>query len=118
MQVIRSDLDSYLAAFDVLVHPAEKEGLGVAMLKAAAAGLPVIAFDIAGAREAVLHAKTGVLVPPGDLDALQRAIAMLLDYPEMGAELGAAGRARMREEFDVATMVEKQINLYRTLLDE
>ncbi len=112
----RHDLDDYLAAFDLLVHPAEKEGLGVAMLKAAAAALPVIAFDVAGAKEAVAHAKTGVLVSPGDLAALQGAIEVMIDEPGMRHELGHAGRQRMQDDFSISTMVEGHIELYDRLL--
>jgi glycosyltransferase involved in cell wall biosynthesis len=113
----RHDLDDYLSAFDLLVHPAEKEGLGVAMLKASAAGLPVIAFDIAGSREAVQHLKTGILVPPGDVTALQAAIGTLYDEPDIRAELGAAGRKRMEEDFSVSTMVERYIAVYNEVLN-
>ena len=114
----RDDLDDYLGAFDLLVHPAEKEGLGVAMLKAAAAGLPVIAFDIAGPAEAVVHSKTGILVEPGDLSGLQRAIGVLIEEPDIGIGLGAAGRRRMRDEFPVAAMVESYVDLYEEILSE
>lgn len=113
----RHDLDDYLAAFDLMVHPAEREGLGVAMLKGAAAGLPVIAFDIAGATEAVVHGKTGVLIPPGDLAGLQKAIELMIDEPAMRSELGQAGRKRMQDEFSVATMVESHIELYEQALN-
>lgn len=113
----RHDLDDYLSAFDLLVHPAEKEGLGVAMLKAAAAGLPVIAFDIAGSREAVRHLKTGILVPPGDLVALQTAIGTMVEEADIRLELGAAGRKRMEDEFAVATMVERYLDVYTEILD-
>jgi len=112
----RHDLDEYLAAFDLLVHPAEKEGLGVAMLKGAAASLPVIAFDVAGAKEAVVHAKTGALVSPGDLAALQGAIELMIDEPEMRHELGHAGKQRMQDEFSISTMVESHIDSYDRLL--
>ncbi len=112
----RHDLDEYLAAFDVLVHPAEREGLGVAMLKGAAAGLPVIAFDIAGATEAVAHGKTGVLIPPGDLAGLQNAIELMIEEPQLRDELGGAGRQRMRDEFSIETMVESHVELYRRIL--
>jgi len=108
----RLDLDEYLAAFDLLVHPAEKEGLGVAMLKGASAGLPVIAFDVAGAKEAVAHGKTGVLIPAGDLESLQKAIELMIEEPEMRRSFGAAGRQRMRDEFSVQAMVESHIELY------
>lgn len=113
----RQDLDDYLAAFDLLVHPAEKEGLGVAMLKAAAAGLPVIAFDIAGSAEAVQHGRTGILVPPGELGELQKAIGILVEAPEIGETLGAAGRQRMQDEFPVSAMVESYCQLYEEVLN-
>jgi glycosyltransferase involved in cell wall biosynthesis len=113
----RQDLDDYLACFDLLVHPAVREGLGVAMLKAAAAGVPVLAFDTAGAREAVVHGETGVLVPPQDVAKLQKAIELLIDEPEMRHELGAAGRQRMKDDFLVATMVDRHIDLYESVIN-
>lgn len=114
----RNDLDDYLACFDLLVHPATDEGLGIAMLKAAAASIPVVAFDIAGSKEAVVHGKTGVLVPADDLKKLQKAITLMIEEPEMAAELGAAGRTRMLNEFSVANMVDSHVALYRSVLDE
>ena len=114
----RDDLDSYLGCFDLLVHPATQEGLGVAMLKAAAAAVPVVAFDVAGSREAVIHGKTGVLVPPEDVRTLQKAIALMIEEPEMCKELGEAGRQRMQEDFSVGTMVESHIELYESLLND
>jgi len=114
----RHDLDDYLGAFDLLVHPAEKEGLGVAMLKGAAAGLPIVAFNVAGAKEAVLHGSTGVLVEFGDLARLQRAIEVLVEDEEIRNELGKLGRQHMKDEFSVASMVESHIDLYERLLHE
>lgn len=113
----RDDLDDYLACFDLLVHPAEKEGLGVAMLKAAAAGVPVLAFDTAGAREAVVHGKTGVLVPPENTTTLQKAIALLIDERRMRRELGETGRQRMKDEFRVDTMIDRHIGLYESVMN-
>ena len=112
----RHDLDEYLSAFDLLVHPADKEGLGVAILKASAAGLPVIAFNVAGCREAVQHLKTGVLVPLGNVHELQTAIGVLIEEPDIRAELGAAGRQRMRGEFSLATMVDSYLGVYKEVL--
>lgn len=114
----RHDLDDYLAAFDLLVHPAEREGLGVAMLKGAAAGLPVIAFDVAGAKEAVVHGKTGVLISPGDLAGLQNAIELMIDAPGMRHDFGHAGQQRMRDDFSVKTMVESHIELYERIVND
>ena len=114
----RHDVDDYLAAFDVLVHPAEREGLGVAMLKGAAAGLPVIAFDIAGAKEAVVHGQTGILIPPGDMAGLQNALELMIEDPTLRKELGEAGRQRMQDDFSVRTMVESHIDVYEQVLSE
>ncbi len=114
----RLDLDEYLGAFDLLVHPAEKEGLGVSMLKGAAAGLPVIAFDVAGAKEAVVHGVTGALIPFGDLETLQKAIELMIDEPDMRQVLGSAGRQRMQDEFSVQAMVESHIDLYKEVMSD
>ncbi len=113
----RDDLDDYLGCADLLVHPALTEGLGVAALKAAAAGVPVVAFAAGGLREAVVDGETGLLTPPGDADALARAIAGLLDDPERCRQLGRQGRRRMQAEFTVAAMADAHMTLYRTILD-
>ena len=113
----REDLDEFLACIDLLVHPAMQEGLGVAMLKAAAAGVPVLAFDVAGAREAVVHGKTGVLVAPKDTATLQKAIAVLIEEREMRHDLGKTGRQRMKDEFLVDTMVDRHIDLYESVIN-
>jgi glycosyltransferase involved in cell wall biosynthesis len=114
----REDLDDYLGCIDLLVHPALQEGLGVAMLKAAAAGVPVLAFDTAGSREAVVHGETGALVPPEDVATLQQAIALLIEETGMRREFGEAGRQRMKDEFSVETMVERHIELYRSVIND
>ena len=113
----RRDFDRLLPAFDLLVHPATSEGLGVAMLKAAAAKVPVVAFDAAGAREAVAHGKTGLLVPVEDVSALRNAIAKLIEYPELREEYGKAGRQRMLDDFSVEDMVERHLKLYKAVLN-
>jgi glycosyltransferase involved in cell wall biosynthesis len=112
----RPDLDEYLGAFDILVHPALREGLGVAMLKAAAAGVPVIAFDVAGAREAVRHGETGLLVPTGDAAALADAIVRLATDEPLRRRMGAAGRDRMQRDFSIESMVDAHVRLYDSVL--
>ena len=114
----REDLDDYLAAVELLVHPALREGLGVAMLKAQAAGVPVVAFDVAGSREAVAHDRTGILVRPKDSRALEQAIARLLGDPAMRRRLGETARERMRNEFSIEGMVDQHLAVYEAALDE
>ena len=112
----RIDIDDYLAAFDLFVHSADKEGLGVSILKASAAQLPVVAFDVAGCREAIVHMKTGILVPLYNQSKLCSAIGNLIEQPELRAAMGVAGRRRMLEDFSVSKMVEAHIDMYSELL--
>ncbi|MBK5970235.1 Putative glycosyltransferase EpsD [Thiorhodovibrio litoralis] len=112
----RDDLDRLLPCLDLLVHPALMEGLGVSLLQAAAAGVPVVASRVGGIPEAVRDGETGLLVPPGDVAALAAAIARLLGDAELRARFGTAGRARMRAEFSLDAMVEGNLAVYRELL--
>lgn len=112
----REDLDRYMGAFDLVVHPALREGLGVSMLKAAAAGVAVVAFNVAGSREAVVNGRTGILVRPKDALALEQAILLLAENRTLREKFGMAARARMREEFSITAMVEKHIELYEALV--
>ncbi|MEJ2173194.1 MAG: glycosyltransferase [Woeseiaceae bacterium] len=113
----RDDLDEFMGCFDLFVHPALAEGLGVVTLKAAAAGVPVVGFSAGGLVEAVADGDTGMLVPAERIDALTDAIATLAADPELRARMGAAGRARMQKEFSIATMVDKHVALYESIVD-
>jgi glycosyltransferase involved in cell wall biosynthesis len=113
----RDDLDDFMSCMDIFAHPALAEGLGVATLKAAAAAVPVVGFAAGGLPEAVIDGETGLLVPPEDTDALSRALAALIDDPARRTALGAAGQVRMQNEFSIATMADKHINLYETILN-
>ena len=114
----RDDLDSFIGCFDLFVHPATAEGLGVAALKAAAAGLAVVACDAGGMRESVADGETGILVEPENADALRAAMARLMDDTELRSGMGAAGRDRVQNEFSIATMADRHIALYQSLLQE
>ena len=114
----RDDLDSYIGCFDLFVHPVLAEGLGVAVLKAAAAGVAVVACDAGGVSEAVTDGETGLLVQPGDSKALREAIVSLMDDPELRSRLAGAGRERMQKEFSIATMAERHMTLYQSVLAE
>ena len=114
----RHDLPRILPAVDALVHPAFTEGLGVALLEAAACALPVVAAAVGGATDVVLDGETGLLVPPGDARALAGALCRLLDAPELGRRLGVAGLDRVVRQFSVAAMADAHATLYRELLEE
>ena len=114
----RDDLDSFIGCFDLFVHPACAEGLGIAVLKACAAGLPVVACDAGGLAEVIVSGETGLLVPPEDASALELAIASLIDDETLRAKLGAAARERMQNEFSIATMADEHVALYASLIPE
>ena len=113
----REDLDDFMGCFDIFVHPALAEGLGVATLKAAAAGVPVIGFHAGGLPEAIADGVTGILVPAEDVTALQEAIVTLIDSDDVRQRMGAAGRERMQNEFSIDTMAAKHIALYESVLN-
>ena len=114
----RDDLDSYIGCFDLFVHPVLAEGLGVAVLKAAAASVAVVACDAGGVSEAITDGETGLLVQPEDSKALREAIMTLMDDPELRSRLAGAGRERMQKEFSIATMADRHITLYKSVLAE
>jgi phosphatidyl-myo-inositol alpha-mannosyltransferase len=88
-------LAPYHAACEVFCAPATgRESFGIVLVEAMAAGLPVVASDIAGYREVVRDGVDGVLVPPRDPGALAGAVGRLLDDPEAARRFGDAGRER------------------------
>jgi len=82
-----------------------RDALPTVLLEAMAAGLPVMSSPVGGVEEIVDHGRAGVLVAPGDVDALARAMTALLADPSKLASLAAAGRARAVSHFDLATNV-------------
>lgn len=112
----RADLDDFIGCFDLLVHPALTEGLGVAALKAAAAGVPVVGFDAGGLNEAVVHGETGLLAEAENVAQLQEAIATLMNDEERRKSMAAAGRKRMQESFSIDTMADKHVALYESVI--
>jgi glycosyltransferase involved in cell wall biosynthesis len=114
----RDDLQRWLPALDLLVHPALREGLGVSLLQASAAGVPIIASRAGGIPEAVRDGINGLLVPPGDAPALGAALHRLVDDAGLRRQLGEQGRSLMKAEFSVAAMVEGNLAVYREVLAE
>lgn len=113
----RDDLGAFLGRLDLLVHPALREGLGLAVLEAAAAGVPVVAARAGGVAEAVVDGKTGLLVPPGDSAALATAIRSLLADEARRRALGVAAWEHVAREHRVAGMVEAYLTCYRDLVE-
>jgi glycosyltransferase involved in cell wall biosynthesis len=80
-------------------------------------GLPVIATDHGGARETILPGQSGLLVPPGDAEALGEALMRLLKLPkERRQEMGAKGKAHIKARYAVQKMCAETISLYAELV--
>jgi len=95
------------------VTASHKEGLPLSLVEAMCAGLPVVATDVPGHRDVVVHGTTGLLVPPDDSAALADAIASLVADPARRAAMGAVGRRRAIEEFGTRLMVDATAAIYR-----
>ncbi|HWT71986.1 MAG TPA: glycosyltransferase [Oxalicibacterium sp.] len=114
----RSDLPQWLGGLDILAHPADMEGLGVSLLQASAAAIPIVASRAGGLPEAVEDRLNGLLVPPGDVAALTSALKLLLDDADLRRRFGAAGRTRILSEFSIDAMVDGNLAVYRKVLAE
>ena len=112
----RADLLDFLGHLELVLHPAYREGLGIALLEAQAAGVPVVGFRIPGLLEAVDDGRSGLLVPPGDLDALAAAICRLLWNPRLRAQLAQGAREQVRRHFSPARMLQGNLDVYQELL--
>ncbi len=113
----RTDIPEILSLMDVFVLPSfSREGLGLAILEAMAVERPVVATEIGGIPEAVIKGKTGLLVPPGDSDAMAQAIIELLKDPKKAKEMGEKGRARVLDKFTKTKMLSKIQDVYQSLM--
>lgn len=113
----RSDLPAYLSAADVFVHVPVREGLGVAVIEALAAGLPVVASRAGGIPDLITDGETGLLVPSRDPAALADALARCLHDPEWAAGLGRCGQTHVRTGYDITASAQANETLYFELLD-
>jgi len=112
----RADLRQFLGHADLLVHPAQREGLGVALLEAQAAGVPVLATRAGGIAEAVADGESGVLVEAGNFAALGKSMVRLLRDESLRHKLGEGGRKHVAENFAPEVMVAGNLDVYRELL--
>jgi len=113
---IRRDVARILAVSDVFVlSTTEGEGLPLTILEAMASALPVVASDVAGIGEAVVHGETGIIVPPKDPTALSESVLELLTNEEKATTLGQKGLARVLESFTVEKMVRETAAIYAKL---
>ena len=109
-------LPTYHKASDIFVSPATgSESFGIVLVEAMAAGLPLVASDIAGYREVARDGKEGLLVRPSDPGALARGVKRLLDSPALAAALGEGGAVRARA-FAWDRIIDRLESVYDSLI--
>jgi glycosyltransferase involved in cell wall biosynthesis len=106
-------LEQILASADVFVMPGDVDTFGYAILEAMAASLPVVVPGLAAIPEVVDDGVTGLLVPPGDDDALTSALRRLVADEPTRAAMGAAARQRVLERFDAHVTTDALVEILR-----
>ena len=117
MAGFRNDLHRVFPNLYAVVHPAEREGLGVALLQASASGVPVVAARAGGIPEIILDDVNGITFDIADEVGLLSALDALLADKALRDRLGAGGSHLARSEFSLDAMVEGNLKVYQSVLD-
>lgn len=110
----RRDVQALIRASTATILPSTQEGLSCSVMESLCLETPVIGTDIRGIRELV-GSNAGILVTPGDIEGLARAIEQILDHPEEARVMGRCGREHM-QEFDLTHIVHCHERLYEHAL--
>jgi len=114
---LRDDVPELMNACDAFVMCSAWEGGPLVVLEAAAAGKPVVATIVGVAPEAVVHGRTGLLVPPRDSDALANAMnALMQTGPESLRRMGEDARCHVMERYSLESVHQRYANLYEQVL--
>ncbi|MFZ0150138.1 MAG: glycosyltransferase family 4 protein [Xanthobacteraceae bacterium] len=113
-----ADIAALWAKVHVAVLPSRREGLPLSLMEAAACGRAMIASDVPGCREIVLHEQTGLLFPVNDAAALAEAMARLGGDPQLRARCAAAARKLVVERFAAEIIGRQTVALYRQAIEQ
>lgn len=112
----RDDARAFLATADVVVNPSDVEGLPVVVLEAMALRRAIVATSVGGVPDLIKDHETGLLVPPGDPDALANAIVLLLDDPQLAGSLGSRAEIAVTRDHGMEKMVRAVESAYEEVL--
>jgi len=113
----RDDLAKIISIYDIFVLPSLNEGMGRVLVEAMALGKSIVASNVGGIPDLVIHGKNGFLVPPKNPKELAKYIQVLLEDKDKREKMGLAGK-EMAYNFTSERMVEKIANLYKKLLTQ
>ncbi|NQV36302.1 MAG: glycosyltransferase family 4 protein [Phycisphaeraceae bacterium] len=112
----RSDVESWLRAMDVFCLSSLSEGTSIALLEAAAQGLPAVVTDVGGNVEVVLDGVSGLVTPSDDVGAFASALQALCLNLGLRSRLGAAARLRVSQMYSVETMASSYRSIYTQIV--
>lgn len=115
---LRADVPEVLASCDIFTLPSIQEGFPMVILEALAAGKAVVASEVGAIPDVIRPGATGVLVPPGDANALADALCLLIEDEGARQRLGQNGRELVRETYDFERSVGQYDDLYQRVLGE
>lgn len=108
-------LAPYLKACNIFISTSRSEGLGTAVLTAAACGLPAVVSNVGGLPEIIRDGENGLLCPPGDVTAFATAIGSLVSDTARRSAMGARSKEIARQ-FDADTAIARTVDLYKRVL--
>jgi len=111
----RDDMPEVFAAAHIVALPSYREGVPRSLIEAAACGRALVATDVPGCREIVVHEQTGLLVPARNPDRLAEALVRLIHDPEERRALGEAGCRLATAEFAEKKVIDATLEVYRDL---
>jgi L-malate glycosyltransferase len=109
----RTDVPELLACCDLAVLPSQAEAFPNALLESMSAGLPVVASAVGGSQEVIENGQNGLLVPPGNPEALAAAILRLIRDPRLAMKLAVTGQDDMRKHFSFDRLISEVEQLYK-----
>jgi glycosyltransferase involved in cell wall biosynthesis len=112
------DISEFLAGIDIFVTTSLSEGLSISLLEAMAAARPIVASSILPNTELIEHAVTGLIVPVKSPDNTARAIARLIQEPDLAQQCAKQARERILKDYTIDRMFQETWNLYNDLLNE
>lgn len=113
----RSDVPVFLKAADIFVHPSKRDPFPLAVLEGLAAGLPVVAWADGGVTEQVVHERTGLLVPTGNVEALGSALATLIGNAELRQRMGEQAREHVATKLSPAQAATQFVDVLRRVTE-
>lgn len=115
----QDDVPRWLQALDIFVLPSYGcEGVPQSVMQAMACGLPVVSTTVGAIDEAVIHERTGLLIPPRQTEALTAALVRLMSHPDLRVHMGTAGHERAVAEFGMDKMLVAMENVYTRMLQQ